>query len=196
MKKFINIASTILICILLLTAFTGCNKAEQVLPEELQETVVTATTTKHEESENSEVSGVDEYINENPIDKGYQMAITKIRNTKDYEITEDYSRRWKKEMECNFDRLNNMLSDEDKELLKSSQTEWEDYAKNELQLAYSLGKVFYLNEEERMNYNARAYYEIYRGRAIQLYKYRQEIISKVGEEPYFETEEETTEQND
>ncbi len=180
----------ILIVLAVSVAFSACSMQKELLTEE-KTTVNITTSAPVQLAEETTTLPVkqegDSYINQNKIDVEYQSALETVRNLKKYEITQDYAQRWKREMEENLQKLMEKLSTNDKNLLTIAQNNWEAYAKNELKLAYAYADILSLDTDAKMNHNAKAYYDIYRERAIELYQYRQAIIEKFGDASYYET---------
>ena len=187
-RKYILLG--ILIVLAVSMFFSACSMQTELLTEE-KTTGNTATSVPAQLAEETTTLPVkqegDSYINQNKIDIEYQSALEAVRNLKKYEITQDYAQRWKREMEDNLQKLMEKLSTDDKNLLTTAQNSWETYAKNELKLAYAYADILSLDSDAKMNHNAKAYYDIYRERAIELYQYRQAITEKFGDVPYYET---------
>ncbi len=181
----------ILIVLTVSMFFSACSMQKELLTNEEKTTVNTTNATSAQLTEETTTLPVkqegDSYINQNKIDIEYQSALETVRNLKKYEITQDYAQRWKREMEDNLQNLMEKLSTDDKNLLTTAQNSWEAYAKNELKLAYAYADILSLDSDAKMNHNAKAYYDIYRERAIELYQYRQAITEKFGDVPYYET---------
>ncbi len=181
----------ILIVLAVSMFFFACSMQKELFTNEEKTTVNTTTATSAQLTEETTTLPVkqegDSYINQNKIDVEYQSALETVRNLKKYEITQDYAQRWKREMEDNLQNLMGKLSTDDKNLLTTAQNSWEAYAKNELKLAYAYADILSLDSDAKMNHNAKAYYDIYRERAIELYQYRQAITEKFGDVPYYET---------
>lgn len=181
----------ILIVLTVSMFFSACSMQKELLTNEEKTTVNTTNATSAQLTEETTTLPVkqegDSYINQNKIDIEYQSALETVRNLKKYEITQDYAQRWKREMEDNLQNLMGKLSTDDKNLLTTAQNSWEAYAKNELKLAYAYADILSLDSDAKMNHNAKAYYDIYRERAIELYQYRQAITEKFGDVPYYET---------
>lgn len=194
MIKQKRILSGILIAVLIAASFSACNMQRELLVGEEKTTgTAAATTTRPAEEATTlpEAQDDEAYITKNRIDTEYEAALKSVRNTKKYEITQDYAQSWKQEMEDNYESLTEKLEGEELELLQTAQKSWESYAKNELKLAYAYTEFLYPEEEEvRMEHNAQAYYDIYRGRAIELYQYRQALPADYGKPAV--DEEETT----
>lgn len=188
-RKYILLG--ILIVVVVSIAFSACSMQKELLTHEEKTTVNTTTATSAQLTEEITTLPVkqegDSYINQNKIDIEYQSALEAVCNLKKYEITQDYAQRWKREMEDNLQNLMEKLSTDDKNLLTTAQNSWETYAKNELKLAYAYADILSLDTDSKMNHNAKAYYDIYRERAIELYQYRQAITEKFGDVPYYET---------
>lgn len=193
MRKIKRILSGILFAVFITSVFAACGMQKELLPKDEKTTANTSASTTTQPAETTTIPAEQEgdaYINQNKIDLEYQSAIETVRNLKQYEITQDYAQRWKREMEINLQKLTNVLSDEHKKLLETAQDGWEAYAKNELKLAYAYSDILNLSTDSKMEHNAKSYYDIYRGRAIELYRYRQLILEKFGDVPYYESKSE------
>lgn len=199
MKRVKKLICVMLVCGMLLSVFAGCSSSRELISDEPETTTSASKTEKTTKSSSEETTDPAEqeeadYVTNNPIDRAYDEAIKNIRNFAKYEITQDYSQKWKKEMETNLEKLSEKLSPEHKKLLASAQNDWEDYIKTELKFGYAYSDILELSSDDEMQHNAECYYKAYRERAIQLYQYIQMITEKYGDVPYFEAEEEETEE--
>lgn len=192
MNRIRNLICMMLVCGLLVCVFAGCNSSRELIKEEEQTTASSPEnekTTKPSSEEEPSDEGESDYINNNPIDREYDNLIKTNRNAEKYKITQEYSQKWKKEMETNLEKLSEKLSPEHKALLVSAQSDWEEYIKTELKFGYAYADILGVSGDDSLERNAECYYKAYRDRAIQLYEYIQVITEKYGDKPYFEAEE-------